>query len=167
MNIKELQKLDFLLKKVNEDSKSKNHKIVVTLNNKFHKVDFVPAIVNLNGTDERSVSYRNSELKEIEKYNEFKNIDLTDLDPWLDMFKNPSAFTKSDISLLVYRSNEFETYAYYESLIKAIDKKKFEFTNDLPSYIYNLESIDGKEQLSFLPIDNITSFEFVSIEPIS
>ena len=165
MNIRELQKLDFLLKCVNENSKSRDYKIVVCINNKFYKVDFVPEIVNLNSTNERSVSIRKSELKQMEKSNEYLNIDLEDLGPWYDIFKNRGVFTPSDISLLVSRSIEFEPYAYYESLIRLLDKLQFKFTKDLPLYVYNLKSLSDQEEISFFPIDLHTEFSYVSLEP--
>lgn len=167
MNIRELQKLDFLLKCVNENSKSRDYKIVVCINNKFYKVDFVPEIVNLNSTNERSVSIRKSELKQMEKSNEYLNIGLEDLGPWYDIFKNRGVFTPSDISLLVSRSIEFEPYAYYESLIRLLDKLQFKFTKDLPLYVYNLKSLSDQEEISFFPIDLHTEFSYVSLEPVN
>lgn len=163
MDIKDLQKLDFLLKRVNEESESKSYKILVNINNKLYKVDFIPEIVNLNNTSERSVAIRKSDLKYIEQYDEYQYIDLEDLGPWYEILKNRGAFTPSDISLLKQRSNNFEPYAYYESLIKTLDKHHFNFSKDLPSYVYNIKSLSDNEEFSFFPIKLNTKIDFVSL----
>lgn len=165
MKIKELQRLDYLLKRVNEESESKNYKIVTNINNKFYKVDFVPEIVNFNNTNERSVLIRNTELNLIEEYNKYLTVDLKDLGPWYDIFKKNLITNYSNISLLSQRSNEFEPYAYYESLIKVLNKHQFDFSQDLPLYVYNLKSLSDDEQFSFFPIELDTEFDFVSLVP--
>ncbi len=165
MKIKELQRLDYLLKRVNEESESKNYKIVTNINNKFYKVDFVPEIVNFNNTNERSVLIRNTELNLIEEYNKYLTVDLKDLGPWYDIFKKNLITNYSNISLLSQRSNEFEPYAYYESLIKVLNKHQFDFSQDLPLYVYNLKSLSDDEQFSFFPIELDTEFDFVTLVP--
>lgn len=165
MNIKELQRLDYLLKRVNEESDSKNYKIVTNINNKFYKMDFVPEVVNFNNTNERSVLIRNTELNLIDEYNKYLTVDLKDLGPWYDIFKKNILNNSSDISLLTQRSNEFEPYAYHQSLIKVLNKHQFNFSQDLPLYVYNLKSLSDDEEFSFFPIEPDAEFDFVSLVP--
>ncbi|PTI18101.1 hypothetical protein, partial [Staphylococcus xylosus] len=46
MDITYLQKLDFLLKKINSHSKSKEFKIVFSIKNELYTGDFIPTIRN-------------------------------------------------------------------------------------------------------------------------
>ncbi|XVL44151.1 hypothetical protein ABLW00_02395 [Staphylococcus equorum] len=97
MKISELQKLDFLLKRVNEENDSKSHKIVIEMNNDFYSCNFIPNTQNLNNTNERNIPFRDFTENESDH---FTYVDLTDLGTWFKIFERPHGSEHSDFNLL-------------------------------------------------------------------
>lgn len=81
MKLGELQKLDFLLKKINSRTDSVSYKIAFALNKDFFTGDFVPEI-------EKS-SVKITDVTSIET-NSYTNIELEDTENWSKLFENTS-----------------------------------------------------------------------------
>ncbi|MCC3724280.1 hypothetical protein, partial [Staphylococcus haemolyticus] len=66
---------------------------------------------------------------------------------------------------LIKISSNFESHYYFQALNNILEKCSPEFSDSLPSMIYNVKNIHTKEKFSFLYIDKDTPFDFISIIP--
>ncbi|MDW3954653.1 hypothetical protein QI305_05145 [Staphylococcus saprophyticus] len=162
MNITELQRLDFLLKRVNEENDSESYKIVIQMNNEFYSCNFIPNIQKLDNTNERKVAFRDFTKNEGDH---FTYIDLEDLGTWFKVFERPHGSEHSDFNLLKKRSVEYESAAYYTYLLNRLNNHDFKFAEELPPYIYNLKSLTSDFKLDFIKINKNTQFEVISLIP--
>lgn len=168
MKISELQKLDFLLKKMDETKNAKNFKISFELNGQLYSGDFIPELYNLNSDNERFVQLKDVTNPEDDKY---KYVKLTDCTPWFNLFKKEFSYDKfngkSTIGYLERRSNNFNSYEYLQLLLVILedDNFKFNFNEELPFYIYNVKSLTNPLPINFMKVNEDTEFEFVSLVP--
>lgn len=162
MKISELQKLDFLLKRVNEEKDSENYRIVFGLNNQIYVGDFVPKIVNIENTNERNI-----EIKDVTSFESDTNryINLTNLDNWFALSKRDNAHGVSRMNLLISTSNNSKSQDYFSLLNYTLESYEFDFDNELPHYIYNVKGLATQLPINFMKIDENTKFDFISIVP--
>ncbi|MDW3867083.1 hypothetical protein ACO1B2_08205 [Staphylococcus saprophyticus] len=158
MNIRELQKLDFLLKKINSHSKSKEFNIVFSINNELYTGDFIPTIID-NKVQLKDVSSLDS--------SDTINIDIKNFDDWVKITDSPdkNGIFDSDYTKLIKRSNFLQSSEYLRLLDEMLIKYPIEFENPLPTYIYNIKLLNNKLPINFMKIDEDTQFDFVSLVP--
>ncbi|WP_077700398.1 hypothetical protein [Staphylococcus hominis] len=164
MKLVELQKLDFLLKIINSNSNSKKHKLVFNLNNNLYAGDFIPQITS----HDYNVTYEVA----LKMNNEFNNdtydyVSVTNRDIFTNLRHKNSVYNKSKLSLLIDRSHENNKQEYFDCLYSNYEglKSEFNFSDDLPSYIYNITCLSTNLPINFLKIDENAVFNFISIIP--
>lgn len=157
MDIKYLQQLDFLLKKVNNHNDSRNFKIVFELNGEIYSGDFVREIYS------NKVRYKNVSAYDVDQN---KEIGLKNWNDWKQI-SNGTDWQESDYVKLVKRSKFFKEHHQYLMLLEEItDKYPVEFEEELPSYIYNLERLNGDNpQINFIKVTDNINFGFISLVP--
>lgn len=154
MKLVELQKLDFLLKKINSRSDSVSYKIIFALNNDFFVGDFVPEI------EKTSVRMKDVTAIEIDSYTK---IELKDKKNWNELFKNTSNYFEKYFDMLVDRSGFKNNSDYFRLLEYTLKNYPFEFSQDLPPIIYNVESLTQNLSLHFFRVDENINFDSISI----
>ncbi|AMW23475.1 hypothetical protein AV904_05785 [Staphylococcus haemolyticus] len=154
MKLVELQKLDFLLKKVNKRRESKSFKIIFSLNNDFFVGDFIPDI------QQTSVKLRDVTSTDIEDHTLF---DLDDEKEWKKMFESSHGAYGSYFEMLIDRSNFKNFTDYFRLLENTLEEYSFKFAQDLPPIIYNVESVTQNLGLHFFRVDENINFDSISI----
>ncbi|EHJ08907.1 hypothetical protein [Staphylococcus simiae] len=157
MKIEYLQKLDFLLKKVNNHSQSKSYKILFGLNNKIYTGDFIP-----------KVTYENYiEYKDVDAYNsdEYILISLANINDWKEIANTKPGSNRSSFGKLLDRSAYFSSSDYLQLLDITLKAYPIEFKEPLLPYIFNLKMLNGEIASDFIKVNENTEFDFVSIVP--
>ncbi|OHR85357.1 hypothetical protein HMPREF3239_04100 [Staphylococcus sp. HMSC34C02] len=154
MKLVELQKLDFLLKKVNKRRESKSFKIIFSLNNDFFVGDFIPDI------QQTSVKLRDVTSTDIDDYN---LINLDDEEIWKKLFEYKYTGYDNHFEMLVDRSGFKNNSDYFRLLEDTLKNYPFEFSQDLPPIIYNVESLTQNLSLHFFRVDENINFDSISI----
>ncbi|MEX6261411.1 hypothetical protein AB6F19_04830 [Staphylococcus haemolyticus] len=154
MKLVELQKLDFLLKKVNKRRESKSFKIIFSLNNDFFVGDFIPDI------QQTSVKQRDVTSTDIDDYN---LINLDDEEIWKKLFEYKYTGYDNHFEMLVDRSGFKNNSDYFRLLEDTLKNYPFEFSQDLPPIIYNVESLTQNLSLHFFRVDENINFDCISI----
>lgn len=161
MNLLELQKIDFLLKKANNHSHNVNpHQIVFSLNGKFYTGDFIPFIdENLNVLLPDVTSFDKDSKKGIGLKNE---------NEWKQIGKYINGdFDSSDFNKLVSLSSHSDKSYYLQLVIEMYKKYPIEFEETLPSYIYNVKTFSSDPSIEFpiIHVDQNINFDFISLIP--
>ncbi|MEN3089912.1 MAG: hypothetical protein ABC378_08865 [Staphylococcus pseudoxylosus] len=158
MDITYLQKLDFLLKKINSHSKSKEFKIVFSIKNELYTGDFIPTIRD-NKVEFKDVSSLDS--------NDTINIGIKNFNDWKKITDSPdkNGIFDSDYSKLIKRSDFLQSVEYLKLLDEMLIKYPIELESALPPYIYNIKLLNNKSPITFMKIDEDTKFDFISIAP--
>lgn len=154
MKLGELQKLDFLLKKINSRTDSVSYRIAFALNKDFFTGDFVPEI-------EKS-SVKITDVTSIET-NSYTNIELEDTENWSKLFENTSNYFEKYFDMLVDRSGFKNSSDYFRLLEDTLKNYSFEFSQELPPIIYNVESLTQNLSLHFFRVDENINFDSISI----
>lgn len=154
MKLVELQELDFLLKKVNKRRESKSFKIIFSLNNDFFVGDFIPDI------QQTSVKLRDVTSTDIDDYN---LINLDDEEIWKKLFEYKYTGYDNHFEMLVDRSGFKNNSDYFRLLEDTLKNYPFEFSQDLPPIIYNVESLTQNLSLHFFRVDENINFDSISI----
>lgn len=175
MNIEFLQKLDFLLSIINNHSQSKSYKILFQLKGNTYTGSFLPVEISGKRTDE-DLFYL--EVKDLTKVSEIdfdvyfgdydahtKSITLNNASDFKKIFFTQQDQKHSTHSDLIEISSNFEPHYYFQALNNVLEECSPEFSENLPSMIYNVENIHTKEEFSFLYIDKDTPFDFITIIP--
>ncbi|TRL62263.1 hypothetical protein FNL08_09315 [Staphylococcus hominis] len=174
MNIEFLQKLDFLLSIINNHSQSKSYKILFQLKGNTYTGSFLPVEISGKRTDKKLFYL---EVKDLTKVSEIdfdyipvcdvhtKNITLNNASDFKKIFFTQQDQKHSTYLDLIKISSNFESHYYFQALNNILEKCSPEFSDSLPSMIYNVENIHTKEKFSFLYIDKDTPFDFISIIP--
>ncbi|MEX6322127.1 hypothetical protein [Staphylococcus haemolyticus] len=154
MKLVELQKLDFLLKKVNKRRESKSFKIIFSLNNDFFVGDFIPDI------QQTSVKLRDVTSTDIDDYN---LINLDDEEVWKKLFEYKYTGYENHFEMLVDRSGFKHNSDYFRLLEDTLKNYPFEFSEDLPPIIYNVHNVTQNISLDFFKVDKNINFDSISI----
>lgn len=176
MNIEFLQKLDFLLSIINNHSQSKSYKILFQLKGNTYIGSFLPVEISGNFTNKE---FYYLEIKDLTKVAEIdfddisfsdddvlaKNVTLNNASDFKKIFVKQQDQKHSIYMDLIEISSNFEPHYYFQALNNVLEKCSPEFSDILPSLIYNVENIHTKEKFSFLYIDKDTPFDFITIIP--
>ncbi|MDU0444744.1 MULTISPECIES: hypothetical protein [Staphylococcus] len=164
MKLVELQKLDFLLKIVNSHSNSKEHKLVFNLNDNLYAGDFIPRIKSHNMNTTFDVELKDNQVFENDIYN---YVSVTNNNIFNDLRQRNRVFNKSQLGLLIERSHTSNKQEYFDCLFSNYEelKSEFNFSDDLPNYIYNIKCLSTNLPINFLKIDKDVIFDFISIIP--
>ncbi|MEX2957011.1 hypothetical protein AB4M78_11310 [Staphylococcus pasteuri] len=157
MKIEYLQKLDFLLKKVNNHNKSKNYKLLFGMNNKIYTGDFIPKI-----TYENFIEYKDVDAYDPEDYS---LVGIDNFDEWKTIANIKPNSNKSSLGKLIDRSSSLVPSDYFQLLDLTLQNYPIEFEKPLLPYIYNLREIPGKHKFYFVKLDENIEFDFISIVP--
>ncbi|WP_404340593.1 hypothetical protein [Staphylococcus equorum] len=159
MNIRELQKLDFLLKHLESRADVKKYNISFGLNNQVYTGEFV-----------QNHSNTAVKIKDVTNYNSdvFEYINLKDQVAWSKLFKIHNDLIdpeSTDFETVRLRSNTLKSQEYLQLLDVILDKYLICFEDVLPPYIYNVRNLNNKLPISFMKIDKNTEFDFISLMP--
>ncbi|RIN56342.1 hypothetical protein [Staphylococcus simulans] len=147
MELGYLQKLSYLLERVNQRQESKDFTIVFGLNNNVYIGKFVPK------TEGSKIVYKDKEInvRQSEQYKKF-------FEPF---------FNDSDFFKIVNCSSHYDSLNYYLLLKTMLEKYPIEFGEKLPPYIYNVKSLNKSVylKLDIMEIPKHTKFDFVSVMP--
>lgn len=171
MDIKYLQKLDFLLKIINSIDGSHKYKLVFGFKGTTYEGDFIPS------TDYITPKTWNFKIKELD-LKELKDSNLNTLpkipytiiegenDEWKSIWQNGKGdLFKSDLGKLHEASNILVDHEYLKLLNLMLDNHDIIFNNSLPPYIYNVKSFTSELPINFMKVDEDTEFDFVSLIP--
>lgn len=162
MKIKDLQKLDFLLKRINDDSRSKNFKLVFGLNAQTFSGDLIPKVKRVSNSSEYQICFKDLKAYEndVETYINLKNVD-----DWSSLSTKKQNEFYSKIETLIRRSNTLNSFEYNFLLNETINNISIDFDDSLPLYIYNIESLTTQLPINFMKVNKDTEFDFVSLVP--
>ncbi|MEX6015002.1 hypothetical protein [Mammaliicoccus sciuri] len=160
MNLLELQKIDFLLKKANNHSHNDNpQQLIFSMNGIFYTGDFIPSIDNLKVVLSDVLTFESDTKKVIglKNENEWKQIAKSDI----------SNFDFSDFKKLISRSSHSDKTYYLQLVIEMSKKYPIEFEETLPNYIYNIKSLSSNPSidLPIIYVEQNTQFDFISLIP--
>lgn len=162
MNLLELQKLDFLLKFINIHQDSKNYKLVFGLNNQIFTGDFIPELYS----DDNNITYK-VKLKDNQNFNNdvYNYISITNDSIFTELRNVHAGYNKSVKTLLINRSKNNNEQEYFDLLFSNYKnlEKRFDFCEQLPTYIYNVKNLSIELPISFLKVDSFEKFDFVSL----
>ncbi|OEK55474.1 hypothetical protein ASS95_01575 [Staphylococcus equorum] len=156
MDIKDLQKLDFLLKKINDRTQNVNYKVLFGLNNQFFTGDFIPKI-----------QYTKVLIDDIESLdNHETEINWIPNDSWKELFTSTNDIVNtSDFSKLLKKADNQQSKELLRLLDVTIKKYNFDFDQELPNHIYNLTELNNTYRLDFIKISPKYQFDFISVVP--
>lgn len=160
MNLLELQKIDYFLKKANNHSQNFNpHQIVFSLNGNYYTGDFIHKINHMNVVVPVFDTLESDSVREIE---------LKNLSAWLKISKSKTdVFTDSDFNKLISRSSHENPSYYLQLVIEMYKKYPIEFEETLPSYIYNVKTFSSDPSIEFpiIHVEQNIEFDFISLIP--
>lgn len=160
MNLLELQKIDFFLKKANNyNHNTNNHRIVFGMNGNVYTGDFIPAINDSKVVLPNVLKFESDATKEIGLKNETE---------WEKIAGSSNvSFEFSDFYKLISRSFHNDQTYYLQLVIELFKKYPIEFEETLPNYIYNVKSFSSNPSidLPIIHVDQNTQFNFISLIP--
>ncbi|PTE85607.1 hypothetical protein BUY79_02340 [Staphylococcus equorum] len=162
MKISELQKLDVLLKRDNDDSRSKNVKIIFGMNGRTLSGDFIPNVKRVSNSSEYKIHFK--DLTTYEDDIDY-SIGLTNLEDWSALSTKKNGQFYSKIETLILKSNKLNSHELYFLLNNTINGISIDFESDLQPYIYNVKSLTNQLPINFMKVDEDTVFDFVSLAP--
>lgn len=171
MDIKYLQKLDFLLKIINSIDGSHKYKLVFGFKGTTYVGDFIPS------TDYITPKTWNFKIKELD-LETLKDTNLKVLqeipytiiegenDDWKSIWQNGKGdFFKSDLGKLNEASNQLVDVDYLKLLNTMLDNHDIIFNDSLLPYIYNVKNLINELPINFIKVDEDAEFDFVSLIP--
>lgn len=161
MNLLELQKLDFLLKKANNHgSNSNKHQIIFEMNGDIYTGDFIPKLIDMNVLIPDIEAFESDQEKvvSLKNKNEWKKIASS----------NNGSFDDSDLNKIITRSAHKKPLYYFHLVNEISEKYPVEFDTPLPNYIYNIKNLSKELPINIpvIKVSNEFKFDFISIVPI-
>ncbi|KTW21962.1 hypothetical protein NS341_08915 [Staphylococcus xylosus] len=160
MNIKDLQKLDFLLKKANKHSHNiVEHKIVFEMNGQIYTGDFIPEI------DQMEVKLPDVSAHESDRK---KSVALKNKNEWMNISKSETnIFEYSDLYKVISRSDNENKISYFNLVDELSEKYPIDFEDPLPTYLYNPVNLSNSFPIDIkvMKISENTEFGFITIIP--
>lgn len=151
MKIKELQKLDLVLNLAHSNNYMSKHIISFGLNGSSYSGDFLPNFTKVEeGRQEHVINL-------VRGYNTTKEVSLMELSNWSDICK----LLKNKFNT----NSSYNSFEYLQLIDILINEYSFDFTHELPTYIYNVKNLNTDSPINFMKVDKDTEFDFVSLIP--
>ncbi|MCD8878098.1 hypothetical protein [Staphylococcus kloosii] len=162
MNVKDLQKLDFLLKKANIHSHNiVEYKIVFGMHGQVYTGDFIPKIEGKQVKLPDVFTYGNdSEIPvSIKNEQEWSQIAQTE----------NQIFEDSDLYKMINRSDNDNPFRYFFLVDELLEKYPIEFDTHIPSYLYNPKNLSNEFpiEIKIMKLSDELDIEFLTIVPSS
>lgn len=62
-------------------------------------------------------------------------------------------------------NSSYNSFEYLQLIDILINEYSFDFTHELPTYIYNVKSLTTQLPINFMKVDEDTEFDFISLVP--